>query len=199
MARYEILQERHDYPLSPWAQRFGQSRNMVWNGIKDQDHSGMAPMYPELDARYYADQGPANSGQDPYPKPPLEDLDMMFLSDAEQKMRMGGYRTIDLGALHETLYGDIPAGHRKPRDAQEEQDNIAAFDRGRLVIDEDKWMPWLRRDNWWNNIQGTDDQRTAPGRKNWSVDDDEVWEALRVPLELANRILNLLIDHRHPW
>ncbi|KAK7926666.1 cytochrome b5-like heme/steroid binding domain-containing protein [Apiospora marii] len=199
MAHNEILEARYDYPLSPWAQRFGQSINFVWNGVKGQDHSGLAPAYPELDARYYADVEPGGNNQKPYPKPPLEDLDLMFLSDTEQKLRLAGFRTTDLGPLHETLYGDIAAGHRRPRDAQEEQDNIAAFDRGRLVIDEDKWMPWLRRDNWWNNIWGEDKKRTAPGRKNFSVDDEEVWEALRTPLELANRIMNLLIDTRHPW
>ncbi|KAK7957840.1 hypothetical protein PG988_012688 [Apiospora saccharicola] len=200
MAHFEVLEARYDYPLSPWAQRFGQSTRFVWNGVKGQDHSGMAPAYPELDPRYYAEVGPANSlDQEPYLKPPLEDLDLMYLSEQEQKVRLPGYRTIDLGPLHETLYGDIPGGHRRPRDAGEEQRNIAAFDRGRLVIDEDKWMPWLRRDNWWNNLNGADIRRTTPGRRNWSVDDDEVWEALRQPIELASRILNLLIDARHPW
>lgn len=157
---------RYDYPLPPWAQRFGQSSRFVWNGVKGQDHSGLAPSLPELDPRYYADIELASGDPKPYPKPSLEDLDLMFLSDAEQKMRLSGYRPMDLGPLHETLYGDYSGSHRRPCDPQDEQRNVDAFDRGRLMINEDKWMPWFRKDNWWNNRKGYDKRQTMPGRKN---------------------------------
>jgi len=153
-------------------------------------------MMPPLHPRYYGDDGLSGGELEPFPVPSLEELDRLFLSEQEQKRRMEGYRAWQFGPLNNTLYGDFSGGHQRPASAQDEQNNASAFDQGRLVIDESKWLPWLRRENWW--VHQIPDNRRAPGRKLFTVDDDEVWKELRVPLELANRILNLLIDSRHP-
>ncbi|KAK8043078.1 hypothetical protein PG994_013561 [Apiospora phragmitis] len=161
MANNNNANRNYDYPLSPWAQRFGQSPERVWSGVNGQDHSGLAPMFRD----------PAGSGQQPYPVPSLEELDLLFLSEAEQDLQLSGFRTWELAVLNETLYGDFAGGHRRLGDAQDEERSARAFDQGRLIIDEDKWLPWLRRDNWWQS-KIVDDRRTLPGRKFWSVDDD---------------------------
>ncbi|KAK7996531.1 hypothetical protein PG989_004571 [Apiospora arundinis] len=187
----------YEYPLSPWAQRFGQSKSGAWSGMNGQDHSGLAPSQPVLDPKYYGDDGLPSGDVQPLPMPSLEELDKLYMGEDEQKLNLMGFRSWELGPLNSTLYGDISGGHRRPASAEEEQANISAFERGMIEVDESRWFPWLCRDNWWQH-RVQDDERKLPGRKHWSVDDDEVWKELRIILELSNRILSLLVDTRHP-
>ncbi|KAK8052376.1 hypothetical protein PG993_003761 [Apiospora rasikravindrae] len=131
----------YNYPLSPWAARFGVSPDPSWSGLKGQEHSGLAPALPELDPRYYAEEGPAGSNQQPFSVPSKEDIDYMFTSEAEQVLQYFGFRTWELASLNETLYGDLSGGHRRLGDAQKEQRDASAFEQGRLVVDETKWLP----------------------------------------------------------
>ncbi|KAI8944783.1 hypothetical protein F4801DRAFT_570554 [Xylaria longipes] len=72
------------------------------------------------------------------------------------------------------------------------------YERERIKVDEKSWLPFLRKDRWfdWINFSLSDNKQPRP-RRTWSVDDEEVWEALSVSLELANRILQALLNDRH--
>lgn len=152
---------------------------------------------PNLNETYHADDFLPAGDQTPFPMPTLAELDRLFMGEQEQTLGLGGFKTWEFGPLNNTLYGGYFGGHQMPRSMEDEVYNEIAFDEGRLVIDESKWLPWFRRDNWWEN-KIPDDIRKLGGRKYFSVDDDGIWNELRVCLELANRIMNTLIDERHP-
>ncbi|KAK8119837.1 cytochrome b5-like Heme/Steroid binding domain-containing protein [Apiospora kogelbergensis] len=189
--------QEFQFQLSPWAQRFGQSSSGAWVGMDGLDHSGLAPEMPNLNETYHADDFLPAGDQTPFPMPTLAELDRLFMGEQEQTLGLGGFKTWEFGPLNNTLYGGYFGGHQMPRSMEDEVYNEIAFDEGRLVIDESKWLPWFRRDNWWEN-KIPDDIRKLGGRKYFSVDDDGIWNELRVCLELANRIMNTLIDERHP-
>ncbi|KAK8105058.1 cytochrome b5 [Apiospora kogelbergensis] len=189
--------QEFQFQLSPWAQRFGQSSSGAWVGMDGLDHSGLAPEMPNLNETYHADDFLPAGDQTPFPMPTLAELDRLFMGEQEQTLGLGGFKTWEFGPLNNTLYGGYFGGHQIPRSMEDEVYNEIAFDEGRLVIDESKWLPWFRRDNWWEN-KIPDDIRKLGGRKYFSVDDDGIWNELRVCLELANRIMNTLIDERHP-
>ncbi|KAI8635429.1 hypothetical protein F5Y19DRAFT_482660 [Xylariaceae sp. FL1651] len=75
--------------------------------------------------------------------------------------------------------------------------DFAVYYRERIKIDEAKWLPFFRKDRWFDWIQVSHPfAQSQPGRT-WSVDDPKVWEVMRPSIELANRILGALIEDKH--
>ncbi|KAI1320571.1 hypothetical protein F5Y16DRAFT_417400 [Xylariaceae sp. FL0255] len=196
--------------LSPWAERFIRSvpPSTTYNdgNIK---HSGYAPDHPKLHPKYYADP-PGNS---PVPRPPFPELDRLFHYERFQKSLLGGITSWQTPTFHKYVYFSdrldvIDAGHRRgqlrlqqgqinaiPSDlsdpaivaADEEKDNHlirTIFDSESIKVDEDQWLPFFKRDRWWNT-------------PDYSMDDDRIWDALKPGLELASRIIKAAIEDQH--
>jgi hypothetical protein len=105
--------------------------------------------------------------------------------------------------------GLIPGGHQQsdygpvaaptaPGAKVELREDIALqlFHKERVQIDESKWLPFLRKDRWYDLLQAR--QNPVLGRYGrWSPDNTRVWEVLSISIELANRMFNALIDEKH--
>ncbi|KAI0185119.1 hypothetical protein EV127DRAFT_473765 [Xylaria flabelliformis] len=77
-----------------------------------------------------------------------------------------------------------------------EERDFSIYLRERIEIDESRWLPFLHKRRWFDWIQ-VDGTFESQAKKTWSVDDPKLWEVLRVPLELLNRMLNALIEDKH--
>jgi hypothetical protein len=79
-----------------------------------------------------------------------------------------------------------------------EERDFMVYQRERIKVDETRWLPFLRKDRWfdWIQVSPSSVKRSQPGRT-WSVDDPNVWEILKVSIELANRMLEALIEDKH--
>ncbi|KAI1864107.1 uncharacterized protein JN550_009127 [Neoarthrinium moseri] len=177
-------------PLSPWAERFGAPRDEgyhYWGYRPDGvEHSGFAPTYPRLDSRYYYDI-PRNLS---YPGVPnLAALDELFYSERTQQLEFHGLKTRQAGALNDFLYpSGARGGHSLNINAQY---NTSLWNQELIIVDENSWAQCFKRHRWW----------TPEGSHNpqWTVDDDTIWGHLRISIEIANRILRVLLSERHPW
>ncbi|KAI0903348.1 hypothetical protein F4823DRAFT_636216 [Ustulina deusta] len=109
--------------------------------------------------------------------------------------------------------GNVPGGHTIPpggntgaslinaiqcltgvQHATSDEAGFAVFEFKRIKVDESSWFNFLKRDKWWD-LEGRDDKLGV----RWSVDDPKVWAEFSPCLELANRMLNALVDHEHDW
>ncbi|KAI0482086.1 hypothetical protein GGR56DRAFT_618420 [Xylariaceae sp. FL0804] len=193
--------------LSLWAERFGcynqsayfQDPTLYGDG---RSHSGLAPELPSLPPRAYAGH-PIEIAE---PAIPWAVQDRVFLAESHQKNNMHGLRSFQLGPLNGVLHDDISGGHAaspdKPPLEQWEDFRAKMFQ-----VDEARWLPCFRKHNWfdmtipWRNhlkkpIPGL---RKSGGPDRWSVDNDVIWDTLRIGIELAFRIYNVMIKERNEW
>ncbi|KAI0105333.1 hypothetical protein GGR51DRAFT_520390 [Nemania sp. FL0031] len=77
-----------------------------------------------------------------------------------------------------------------------EEKHFEVYERERIKVDETKWLPFLRKNRWFDWIEVESDFAVEAGRT-WSVDDPKVWEVVAIILELVNRILEALIRDKH--
>ncbi|KAJ8127844.1 hypothetical protein O1611_g5793 [Lasiodiplodia mahajangana] len=223
----EFIMERtglsKDLPSSPWATRFPDESVSFVSG--NQNHSALAPRFPRIHDPKYYDQTPSMLPED-RPKTD-EDLDLLFATEDMQNESLGGMHTWEASVLshYARLSPDtIVSGGHRPEDKESagsgsglpslvspspsslsarvsalsietnEERDLAIYQRERIQVDETRWLPFLRKDRWFDHTEGERDLR--PG-KTWTVDDPKVWEQLRVVLELANRVLEALIEDKH--
>lgn len=170
-------------------------------------HSGIAPEFPRLHPKLYADlpinQGRPQSG---------EEIDLLFRTETFQRSIFRGLESWQAGSLMQQVRfssqtGFVPGGHRAadygevenlpspgpgPREMREDI-AFRIYNAERIQVDESKWFSFLRRDRWLD----LDQPEPLLGGNNWSVDNPQVWEFLSIQLELANRIINALIVDRH--
>ncbi|KAH8203039.1 hypothetical protein TruAng_002767 [Truncatella angustata] len=181
--------------LSPWATRFGISRGRAWkDGNK---HSMIAPYDPVLHPKYYVAGRPKFS-MDPdsgtFNKPTNAELDQLFLSEQSQQRELQGLKTRQLGLLNERLYPGMDSGGHSSGSGTDEA--LQKFMNTALVIKESDWLECFRKYRWF----GIEDLlRDSTRWTNWHPDEGHVWDSLRMPLELANRVLHRLLDERTPW
>ncbi|KAI0518054.1 hypothetical protein F5B22DRAFT_654381 [Xylaria bambusicola] len=214
----DSLFRTEDVPSSPWATRFPIANcTFTW---ENKNHSVLAPRHPTVaDPKYY-NQNPVFSRAD-LPQTP-QDEDRIFSTEYMQKARLLGLQTWKAAALNHyacfspntivssghqqvdrtaaplasyvsvSLSAPAPVGDEEPRVQTVEEVNFAAYIRDRIEVNENGWLPFLRKHRWfdWNQAHST-------GIKIWSVDDPPLWEHLRVCLELVNRILQALIEDKH--
>ncbi|KAI0442935.1 hypothetical protein F4803DRAFT_517354 [Xylaria telfairii] len=203
-------------PLSPWAERYGHTQDLFLHHRDDFLHSTMAPEYPRLDPRYYAD----NPSDDEYFRGFVWGFeeDRLFCSEYWQNILLK-IHTWQVGPLNRYVsfgprFPKVLGGHSRVGGADDPSSVIdpvrrlsgvtyatndealmAVFQSERIKVDESKWFRFFRRSRWWDPEHRDE---SALGLQ-WSVDDPKVWEQLRIVLELANRMLSALIDDEHDW
>ncbi|KAI0142250.1 hypothetical protein GGR57DRAFT_508796 [Xylariaceae sp. FL1272] len=204
-------------PSSPWAQRFPLRDAIIVIG--NEKHSLFAPKFPVVDPKYYDQDHLVFTNRD-RPRT-AEELDRLLLHKAYQTWALNGLMTWQIAPLNRylrfsTQTGYISGGHRPvdrsppllgfmswtfhgliPRFTTNEEKDYTIYLQERITVDENEWLPFLRRDRWYDWIQATPFASPAHGAKRWSVDDPKAWEFTSVILELVNRILTSLIEDQH--
>ncbi|KAI0467656.1 hypothetical protein F4859DRAFT_229333 [Xylaria cf. heliscus] len=204
-------------PLSPWAARYDRVHDKWLHDLDKFRHSTFAPEYPRLHPRYYADN-PSRS-QRFHGFAHGFDEDRLFYSEHNQKCEL----KIDawqVGPLNRYVsfgprFPKILGGHSRVSNNRNDRSSVindvrrltgityatndeallAVYRFERIKVDEPKWFRFFRRSRWWDPEQGDD---PILGLR-WSVDDPRVWAQLSIILELANRMLNALVDDEHDW
>ncbi|KAJ8117642.1 hypothetical protein ONZ43_g4163 [Nemania bipapillata] len=192
-------------PLSPWAERFRHGvpgrEELLNDGI---NHSGLAPRAPALHPIYYADAPPPDGNPQT-----LAELDSIFFTESFQRAYLRGLESWQAGPLMQFVYfsgktGVMSGGHLMA-DAEPKQPisgstpethqdvSLRIFHSERIQVDESKWFSFFRKDRWYDRIH----PEPALGGANWSVDNPQVWDVIRISIELVNRMLRALIEDKH--
>ncbi|KAI1331390.1 hypothetical protein F5Y16DRAFT_395273 [Xylariaceae sp. FL0255] len=74
---------------------------------------------------------------------------------------------------------------------------LAVYKLEGLQIDESKWLPFLRKDRWFDWYQKPPSNSDEVEGKTWSVDDPDIWNAIKTSIELLNRMLEALIEDKN--
>ncbi|KAI1812348.1 hypothetical protein GGS20DRAFT_558351 [Poronia punctata] len=191
----EDAQSTASVPRSPWAARYGVGGDWRYMNIINTgqiQHSGIAPMLPGLHPLYYADEPRPDSRIKPLD---TAEVDLLFTSEYYGGVVLNCLKPWQLGPLNAFVdFGRhlIPTGHTQLTDKPAFH---AAFRAEMIEVDESKWYPCFRKDRWYDDTC-PDPQLQGRG---WSVDIPEVWEHLRVSLEIANRIMAALIDEENEF
>ncbi|KAI1333153.1 hypothetical protein F5Y16DRAFT_4889 [Xylariaceae sp. FL0255] len=191
---------RPGLPSSPWASRFGDvSHHYEENGVV---HSALAPAFPRIDdPKYYAIDNPTyyTTPGINYRQPPgNKELDKVFWHEETQKSQLWGLETWEAAVLNKRLHfgddiGPVSSGHTPwDRDRIGNQ-TFECYARWGLQVDESKWLPFLRKERWFDYVETPPGGRRERAGKLWSVDDPAIWDTLKPVLELTNRMLEALI------
>ncbi|KAJ2997897.1 hypothetical protein NUW58_g505 [Xylaria curta] len=202
---------RYGVPTSPWAERYGVIRDLQASLIQDGvQHSGLAPIHPRLDPKYYDDEPPEDEFEI---AETMEAMDKVMVTEAYQRIMLQGLASWDMSSLNGILSWDgcptLLGGHR-PDDDENSSKLFEDYCKQRIDVDEDTWLPFFRKDRWYDLdlsviSPGKEEDiiREADGTERvvtrWSVDDDSVWHHLRFSIEIANRILLALIQDNNEW
>ncbi|KAI8954627.1 hypothetical protein F4801DRAFT_604801 [Xylaria longipes] len=194
-------------PASPWTERYGIDGNTVFSLTKEDDgllHSGLAPLNPRLHPQYYDSVPPADEFTIPTSD---EEIDKILIAEEYQRSSFFGNPSWCIPPLHSVLSWDgnlgILGGHR-PGDDQRYDELLQDYMKYRIEVDESTWLPFFRKDRWYNSVQEFEDtivdaDGTTWQTRTWSVDDDRVWNVVRFSIEIANRILKTLIRDNNRW
>ncbi|KAI1420126.1 hypothetical protein F5Y12DRAFT_792230 [Xylaria sp. FL1777] len=214
-----------DVPSSPWATRFPTREYMYTS--KNINRSALAPAFPRIDDPKYYDQNPVwlpgerpgtATDEDQLFCTERMQLSALFGTLTWQIIALNNYARFSPDVT-------VSAGHR-PIDKNTEglalrvprlmpsrlfpglqtasrglgtnaDRDFAVYQRERIEVDEERWLPFLRKDRWFDWIVVTQTFTHSKAGRTWSVDDPKVWGFLRVSLELVNRILEALIEDKH--
>ncbi|KAI1342268.1 hypothetical protein F5Y15DRAFT_430660 [Xylariaceae sp. FL0016] len=181
--------------LSPWAERFGYDSNPFHNEYnpKGQRSSGINPEPPETHPVFYED--PIQPPDEPTRS--NAELDRFYHGLVNQeRVNMGLHSPMAAalnGVLDSSPTAQLSGGHLKSVDRQA---NLDTYKNLRIEVDETRWFPFFRKELWYDV---GDPMFTEDSTRKWSVDDAGVWENLRFTLELADRILKMLIEDKDEW
>ncbi|KAI1267717.1 hypothetical protein F5Y18DRAFT_424852 [Xylariaceae sp. FL1019] len=195
--------------LTPWATRFPtqleSDERPVWALTLDGwQHSGLAYEYPLKDPKFYNDESEPEPGDNPMVG---DDLIQFFTSEHLQEEALNGLTTAQVTSLsrwawHSQTAGLISGGHvpiqakggRNQKKLQAEARKIVdeIFQSERLTVDESSWFPFFQKERWYD----PDEEESYPyfDDGHWSVDNPQLWDVISLSTELANRMLNALID-----
>ncbi|KAI0158068.1 hypothetical protein GGR57DRAFT_34820 [Xylariaceae sp. FL1272] len=195
--------------LSPWATRFPtqleSDERPVWAlTLGGWQHSGLAYEYPLKDPKFYNDESDPKPGNNPTTG---DDLVRLFTSEHLQEEALNGVTTAQVTSLsrwawHSRAAGLISGGHipvgaksdRERKELQTEAQRIidSIFQNEKLVVNESSWFPFFQKERWYD----PDEEESYPyfDDGHWSVDNPQLWDVLNLSIELANRMLNTLID-----
>ncbi|KAI1128987.1 hypothetical protein F5Y10DRAFT_239279 [Nemania abortiva] len=207
-------------PLSPWAQRFGREDGVLYSADLIR-HSGVAPEYPRLHPRYYGDNPDLTESFRGFARG--LDEDRLFWSESYQQsiLHILAWQSATLNNFvsFSTTFPRIPGGNvssnlvtppgsqdptsimnriQLPTGVKYSSDDevlSAVYDLEKIRVDESTWFSFFKRSRWWD----PDLPRDTELDLQWSIDDPKVWAEFSTILELANRILNALVDDQHPW
>lgn len=162
-------------------------------------YATVAPEYPRIepfDYRAYAGSLP--------PIQNLQDVDVILYGEHIQTQSLFGLRSAQVLALHEKLYQGYDGGLQQPSDGWKDWISLAS---SLITVDESKWFGFYQKGAWLDLL--TDPRKelrqpipplaAAEEPCYWSVDNKAVWDVLRISIELANRILNMLVDQEDDW
>ncbi|KAI0015735.1 hypothetical protein F4780DRAFT_783870 [Xylariomycetidae sp. FL0641] len=202
-----------ELPRSPYAVRYGiHGPEGLLRGITH-DHSGFRPLRPEPPhEKYYGTlpewQLPAGPDEELAWWMPKDveiqdddELDKLMFLESWQMLKLYGIRTWQCGALNRFVtFRDgermMSGGHlTEDADRKTEYAHFWLHSPDRIQVDENSWFTCFKKSHWYDLDDGYDPRISG----NWSVDNPIVWENISVSIELANRILRLLIRERHPW
>ncbi|KAI1326802.1 hypothetical protein F5Y16DRAFT_421533 [Xylariaceae sp. FL0255] len=181
----------------------------------DINHSVLAPVGPRIDDPKYLAQ-PARSSQIPVSLKPNSDkeADKVYWHEEFQLGLLSGIRTWEAASLTRCMYFSPTTGyiHVDLPEPYGSEAIMLAYERDGLQVDETKWLPFLRRQRWYD---WTEDADPAPNPRSfrawsrddlnptprplrhWSVDDPKIGDNIKTSIELANRIIESLIQDRH--
>ncbi|KAI1822030.1 hypothetical protein F4861DRAFT_516486 [Xylaria intraflava] len=183
-------------PLSPWAERYGPMSYESVDGAFKRDtvqHSCFAPDHPVFYGDDFDTQGwgQFQSG---------DHKDRFFMADNRFKHIFQGNMPWQLGPLNRLLRfngpAHVPGGNFHTTDDPAQSDSPdQIFQRECFTVDEDTWFDFFKKDRWY------DVPAVEPilSQDKWTVEDPMVWGELRIAIELANRMLNSLIDDKHDF
>ena len=109
-----------------------------------------------------------------------------------------GLRTWECASLSATVWYDV-AGQVSGGQLANSAEGRDVDVRTRIKVDETRWLPFLRKDKWYDWIQTSPPAPPGQEGKVWSIDDPEVWEAIKTPLELVDRMFKALIRDKHDF
>ncbi|KAI1383746.1 uncharacterized protein F4822DRAFT_49224 [Hypoxylon trugodes] len=204
-------------PLSPYSQKYGISDIPFWRRYHPdgQAHSSLAPLYPDDRTIALPPTGAHRSERvrplDELPQPTNQGLDELFYSEMGQKSGiLPGFKTWQTPAFDLDLYDKPPTlsntwGHGKLYEIYR-WDEWLDYTKKFVKVDESKWLPCFQKDRWF-------DLRTNPlnslinpvpgfaesNPMTWSVDNEMIWDIVKIQLEVVNRILLRLIHTQSEW
>ncbi|KAH6651985.1 hypothetical protein BKA67DRAFT_660758 [Truncatella angustata] len=185
--------------LSPWAQRFGPYPKR-WNVDRHgKYHSLLAPRLPDIDPQYTNDIPgidiplPGVNAEGQIPRPSDTELDALFDDERYQQIMLHGIKSRQLGLLSTNTYLG-KSGHTHLSGPDGAGDNAGGTP---IQVDESTWLPCMQRNRWYKPQERTN--VPFPHVQDWSIDDDNIWSMLMPIFELANRIMNLLVEERHSY
>ncbi|KAI1308151.1 hypothetical protein F5Y03DRAFT_351449 [Xylaria venustula] len=181
--------------FSPWAERLGLSAACLDPAFQKGPlfHSGYAPEH----ALYYADK-PDTSSTGTFHN--NSEIDKVFYADAQRSSVFPFVELWQLGPLSQSLKfsdqtGSIPGGNKRLSPGQTLKSIAELISQGEMITpDEQTWFDFFKKDRW------CDGHVAVPilGDKPYSIDHPEVGFYMSIVIELANRILNALIQEKHP-
>jgi hypothetical protein len=131
------------------------------------------------------------------------DFDRLFYCEQLQTQRLYGPKIWEVASLNRWIWfssqiGLVSGGHLR-RDAESADVFRQLFEDSIIHVDGTQWFPFWRKERWYD--LSSDPALTQPSTRGgtWSVDEPKVWDALKICLELADRILKALIKDRHSW
>ncbi|KAI0157365.1 hypothetical protein GGR57DRAFT_500985 [Xylariaceae sp. FL1272] len=178
--------------------------------------SGFAPMHPSLHPRYYSDAPTASELQDAGIFTDGTEEDRFYTSLTAQERQMEGVKHWQIGVMNDHVNfgapsGKVTAGHKRPEFGPHSKKQIKISEKSKnptwdevlqriydvdtVKVDEAKWLSFFKKDRWYD-LEGPS---ASLGGRSWSIDDPEVWNVLKRPMELANRILLALIEDKHEF
>jgi hypothetical protein len=202
-APWEPSDPEFDIPRSPWATEFYPLAFPYWSIWEDGKlHSALAPELPSLNVDDLPNVS-AGSRAKLITQPDNAQLDRLFVSERQQVIASRGLRTWQIPALNTTpepyyIRDHIPKssadwGWEKYRDS-------------RVIIREPQWLSFFSKQRWFDLrtnclthiLDPFPDMGKHPNNW-WTVDNPVIWDQLQLPIEIANRILLVLISEQDPW
>jgi len=153
-------------PKTPWRERYG---GFSYPQFADAGQSGLRPLRPEIRQPSGTDETlDVLRRRRPEPLPSERELDEFF-SERFQTQTCAGLRSWQLQALNQGI-PELPL----------------PFD-----INEADWYDVFQKHHWYDYITPADLNTPRPHK--WGVDNPELWDELKVPIDMADRILALVI------
>ncbi|KAI0391552.1 hypothetical protein F5Y17DRAFT_460732 [Xylariaceae sp. FL0594] len=111
-----------------------------------------------------------------------EDLDRVLYDEVVQRQTNYGPRTWECAALSSEVYYE--GGTQVPGDQLVDSETGRHVEaKARIKVDESKWFPFLKKDRWYDWIQTSPPGPPDEQGKVWSIDDPDIWAAIRTPLD----------------
>ncbi|KAI0141750.1 hypothetical protein GGR57DRAFT_509012 [Xylariaceae sp. FL1272] len=184
-------------PSSPWATRFPHPKySYEENGTI---HSGLAPADPRVNdpKRYDGNGTSSNPFQAGY-----REIDRIFWHEETQKEMLWGLETWEAAVLNRWLFfgtdaGYVSAGHRSSHRSSDNEDTdkiaLQCYAAGGLKVDEARWLPFLRKDRWYDWIETLPLGRTSSQGLEWTLQ-----TILYGPIEDWNQVASFYGENQLP-